>query len=325
MSTLRRRRSATTFALAALAGVGAGLLLLCALAVGAYNHLRRRARGHTVALRASCLHDVGHATEYVPRTGDLMLLQHLSAGVHEHRDMEGVPTHVGLVWVPEVAGAFRRDARTAAGAWQRALLVEATRFTGPLLRNALSVSSNAAERDGGSREHSWSSTHVATDGVRAVVLADALHAATQGLAFAAVRPLIAGSVNSRALEDVLRSPWAAALRFEPDVGTDMSMLEMLALCTEPAFPRLARAAGSLTRLSRQDRAGRTVFCSEFVAHVLQKLGHLRPDFTEHWFLAPPHFTQSVARIDALCSGPHVPQPLRWGPERVLVCGPTLAT
>jgi hypothetical protein len=98
---------------------------------------------------------------------------------------------------------------------------------------------------------------------------------------------------------------------------------VVALGMEPAFPRLARAAGKLTRLHSRQRRSSTVFCTEFLAHVLQKLGHLPPEFAEHWFLAPIHFTQSVARIDELCGHSRAPRPLFWGAERALVCGPSV--
>lgn len=275
----------------ALAGATAALLLLALLARSAYGFLQAEARAHTAALRASCARDARFAArEYVPQTGDLVLLQHVSTGLQAYRGMGAVPTHVGLVWIR--AGT--------------ACLIEATRFTDVVNDDASPAIRQRAP---------------APDGVRVVALTDALHA-RQGLAFAAVRPLTAGRIDGAQLDAVLRSEWARVLRFEPAVGDDMSALELMALGIEPAFPRVARAAAMLSGLHRPERNGSTVFCSEFVAHVLQKLGHIRDDFAEHWLLAPIHFTRSVGRIDALAAG--AAQPLAWGAERALACLPSLA-
>jgi hypothetical protein len=210
---------------------------------------------HTKVFECTPQHDA-----YSPKTGDIVLLQHASAGLQAWplKGLRFVPTHCGMVWVRN----------------HEACVIEASRFTATPMQDVM-----------------WNKTQ--GDGIRVVRLGDLLGTID---VFCAARPLVRGTINESKLEAELAT-WARHLKFEPRVRVSMGIAETVALGFGPVFPTLGKLAAKFSGLS-SSRA--EVFCSEFVTKLLQRVGHIDPSFDAHWKFSPISLMHKLGALDALC-------------------------
>ena len=104
------------------------------------------------------------------------------------------------------------------------------------------------------------------------------------------------------------------------MSTDLGPLELVALGCGTLWPRLARACARSGGLA--SKPATSVFCSELVTRLLQRLGHVDAVFEEHWLVAPLALTSAVRVLDTLSA--RSSDPLAWGAECAIVCGAAVA-
>lgn len=219
---------------------------------------------------------------YSARTGDIVMMQFRSQGISRISGFEGVPTHLGIVWVRN----------------NEVLVVENTPFSGPPMADLVFGRSYETHQDG-------------AGGVRVVRLSDLLNAAT---GFLAVRSLKSGLFNEAAFEREIIS-FGQGVNFDTKRVGIMSQSLQAGFVFLHSFPPVGEALFRLNDLGARDR--KEQFCSEFVSSLLQRLGHIDPDFKKHWSIAPLHFSSGAGTIDALSAKGLYP--LVWGEDQPLTC------
>jgi hypothetical protein len=145
-----------------------------------------------------------------------------------------------------------------------------------------------------------------TSGVRLVKLCDLISSID---AYLAIRPIVSDSfqISHNSLE------WAKTLEFDPKISSKMNMLTLFSVGVCPLLSQshCSKFFSFFTKFNCPSR--HSVFCSEFVSKLLQKEGHIKKEFNQHWTLSPIHFTSSLRTIDNLCSK------ISWEKEILFIC------
>ena len=248
-----------------------------------YDNLKysqKKSLKYTKLIRKSCSmnNEKSFSNHYKPKTGDLVVMQHERANLHSAPEgVKHVPTHAGMIWVVNEVPC----------------ILEATRF-GP--------------DEFFKKDLLWDRKVGA--GVRLISLSDSL----KDKVIFAVRPLLVGTIDETKLKELVHG-WAKHLKFEKAVGPKMNFFQFAALGTHWIFPKLGKIAAKMSGI--YSRKSNTVFCSEFIALLLQKLGHLNLNFQETWSLTPITFLSTYGKIDKLSK--NAINPLSWGEEISLIC------
>ena len=206
--------------------------------------------------------------KYIPKTGDLVLLQYKNAGLYKYNDIKHIPSHCGIVIIKH----------------DEAYVLEATKFD--TLKNY------------------FNSKLEQKSGVRLVKLSDLINSVDN---YFAIRPIKNNlQINEKNLL------WAKNLTFYDQISNEMNITTLLAVGIGPYInSKLSKQLYRLAGLLKTNRTG--VFCSEFISMFLQREGHIKKEFSEHWSLSPINFTSNLKSIDLLC-----PQ-LNWGKEIKFIC------
>ena len=203
-------------------------------------------------------------SNYVPKTGDILLMHYLSHGMIGIPVAEHWPTHAAFVWVKENGKVF---------------VIECTKFNAPLLPNELEFT---RDRDRGVRIVTFDNYINAVDNV------------------VYVRQLKTGYIKSSSVANEVEM-WAKHIDFETRIADSMTIDLTVAIGFVPVWPKLsewcAKAAGLHDVKRRENRA----FCSEFVSQLLQKLGAVDSTFQNHYQISPASFLKSSGALEDIAS------------------------
>ena len=218
-------------------------------------------------------------SNYIPKTGDLLMVHYLGHGMVGIPVAEHWPTHMGMVWVQECG---------------RVVVIECTKFSAPALPNVLKETLKK-ER-----------------GVRAVPWEDYVNSVDNVLY---IRELSAGSIDSALVKKVV-TQWAVHIDFETRIADSMTFDLTIAIGFVPAWPKFSEWCAKAAKLNEIKRREKQAFCSEFISRLLQKLGAIDSIFENHYKISPASFLKSVGTLEKLTLDSH--SGLAWGEDRMLV-------
>jgi len=215
--------------------------------------------------------------EYSPKTGDIVMVHYQGHGMIGIPVAEHWPTHAAMIWV-------RPDTTV--------VVLECTKFSAPALPNVLEKTKH--------REH----------GVRAVPWNEYLNSVDNVMY---IRQLKTGEFSSRALDNIVET-WAHTLDFEKRISESMTLDVTCAIGFVTVWPQVSRWCGKAAKLDEAQNRTTRSFCSEFVSKVLQKLGAIPADFTDHYRMGPASFLQTTKKFDELVKG----SGFEWDEDRMIV-------
>lgn len=216
---------------------------------------------------------------YVPKTGDILLMHYLGHGLIGIPVAEHWPTHAAFVWVKNDGSIF---------------VVECTKFSAPALPNVLK------------------STQKKKRGVRVVPWKDYVNAIDDVLY---VRRLEKGTIKSKDVKKVVEE-FGLTMDFETRIADSMTLDVTVAIGFAPVWPKFSLWCARAAKLHEIERRKNQAFCSEFIAILVHKLGGMDPSFKEFYKVSPASFLKSAQLFDDLTlKSPHK---YRWGRDEMLI-------
>lgn len=218
-------------------------------------------------------------SNYIPKTGDIVLLQMKAHGLSTTEGMKSAPSHAGLMWVKNNVP----------------FVIENTVYNDTNIDN-LFGRTNQMFPNGGIRLIKFYDMLYNTDG------------------FLSVRALANGKIDEVQLEKELihRSKF---IEFDQKNIRAMGMVISLAFVVRQLFTNVSNVL--FYKLKKQSRPKNQMYCSEYVSVLLQNLGHVRADFKDHWGITPFSLSSSTRVIDKLSN--QSIHPLQWNDDQVILC------
>jgi hypothetical protein len=202
-------------------------------------------------------------SEYVPTTGDIVVVHYSGHGMVGIPVAEHWPTHAGFVW----------------SAQSETCVIECTKFSAPALPNLFDPTK---DKDRGVRIVPWKEYVNSLDNVMYL------------------RKYKGNVINDDSVKQALQ--WAKDINFEPRIAESMTFDVTVAIGFRPVWPKLTDWCSKAAKLDDTSRYGKSAYCSEFVSQFLQKLGCMDPSFKDHYKVSPASILQSVGYLDKLARG-----------------------
>jgi len=200
--------------------------------------------------------------EYVPKTGDLVMVHYRGHGMMGIPVAEHYPTHAGMLWVK---------------ADNSVVVLECTKFSAPALPNTMECTMS---KERGVRTVPWDEYLNSIDNVMYI------------------RKMMAGNIDTNVLQQIVDN-WACNLDFETRIADSMTIDVTVAIGFVIVWPKLAewcaQNAGLANKEKRKDRS----FCSEFIVRLLQKLDIVDPSFDCAYRISPASLLKSVGEFDKI--------------------------
>jgi hypothetical protein len=253
------------------------ICIACLVIVILLNFLR-----HSIEGGKKIIKDAFHRNlvdNYIPKTGDILLMHYLGHGLIGIPVAEHWPTHAALVWVKNDGSIF---------------IVECTKFTAPSLPNVLK------------------STLKKKRGVRVVPWKDYVNAIDDVLY---IRRLVKGSIKSEDVKSAV-DEYGKTMDFETRIADSMTLDVTVAIGFAPVWPKFCLCCAQAAKLHEIERRKNQSFCSEFIAILVHKLGGIDPSFRDFYKVSPASFLKSAGLFDQLTL--KSPKNLQWGEDEMLI-------
>jgi hypothetical protein len=192
---------------------------------------------------------------YKPKNGDILIVHYIGHGLNGIPIIESYPTHTAFVYLNEKGNAFA---------------LEATRFAAPEQPNNLNTT-----------VHNLS-------GIRMVPLAHFINSVDSVIY---IREIENGTIKSETINAFL--DWASTLKFETRILDSMTFDVTIAIGFRLVWPKISKVCMHTSRLYELERRKNQVFCSEFVSRLLQNVGAINTNFTDHYLMSPASFLKSA--------------------------------
>ena len=192
---------------------------------------------------------------YLPKNGDILLVHYIGHGLNGIPVIEAYPTHTAFVYVNVQGDAFA---------------LEATRFAAPEQPNNLNT------------------TVQNLSGIRMVPLAHFINSVDSVIY---VREIENGSIKPETIHSLL--DWASTLKFETRILDSMTFDVTIAIGFRLVWPKISKVCMNTSRLYELEKRKNQVFCSEFVSRLLQNIGAIKANFTDHYLMSPASFLKSA--------------------------------
>jgi hypothetical protein len=250
------------------------------IATGAFillNFLRHSIEGGKKIIKNAYSKNV--LSNYIPKTGDILMMHYLSHGMIGIPVAEHWPTHAAMIWVKRDGSVF---------------VVECTKFSAPLLPNVLK---HTLQKKRGIRIVPWKDYANAVDDVMYI------------------RRLIKGYITSEEVERQIED-MGPKLDFETRIADSMTIDLTIAIGFVPVWPKFSEWCAKAAKLNEIERRKNQAFCSEFVALLIHRLGGIDPQFKTFYQVSPASFLKSAKFFDKLTE--KSPRGFQWGEDEMII-------